>query len=38
MPINAFYDASGTLLDVGRGALLEGKLATSLERLYGVTY
>jgi cytochrome c biogenesis protein CcmG/thiol:disulfide interchange protein DsbE len=38
MPINAFYDASGTLLDVGRGALLEGKLATSLEQLYGVTY
>ncbi len=38
MPLNAFYDAEGTLLDVGRGALLGGKLAASLERLYGVTY
>ena len=38
MPLNAFYDAKGTLLEVGRGALLEGKLATVLERIYGVTY
>jgi cytochrome c biogenesis protein CcmG/thiol:disulfide interchange protein DsbE len=38
MPLNAFYDAEGTLLEVGRGALLEGKLAASLKRLYGVTY
>jgi cytochrome c biogenesis protein CcmG/thiol:disulfide interchange protein DsbE len=38
MPLNAFYDAEGTLLDVGRGALLEGKLAASLERMYGVRY
>jgi len=38
MPLNAFYDASGTLLEVGRGALLEGKLATVLERIYGVRY
>ena len=38
MPLNAFYDADGTLLEVGRGALLEGKLAASLKRLYGVTY
>ena len=38
MPLNAFYDAEGTLLDVGRGALLGGKLAETLERIYGVTY
>ncbi len=38
MPLNAFYDAQGALLEVGRGALLEGKLAAVLERLYGVRY
>lgn len=38
MPINAFYDAEGTLLDVGRGALLGDKLANSLRNMYGVTY
>jgi cytochrome c biogenesis protein CcmG/thiol:disulfide interchange protein DsbE len=38
MPINAFYDAEGNLLDVGRGALLGDKLANSLRNLYGVTY
>jgi len=38
MPLNAFYDAGGTLLEVGRGALLEGKLAAVLKRIYGVTY
>ena len=38
MPLNAFYDADGTLLEVGRGALLEGKLAAALQRIYGVTY
>jgi thiol-disulfide isomerase/thioredoxin len=38
MPLNAFYDAQGALLEVGRGALLEGKLAAILERLYGVRY
>ncbi|MGH8990092.1 MAG: TlpA family protein disulfide reductase [Acidimicrobiia bacterium] len=38
MPINAFYDADGTLLDVGRGALLGNRLAEVLERTYGVTY
>jgi cytochrome c biogenesis protein CcmG, thiol:disulfide interchange protein DsbE len=38
MPVNAFYDADGTLLDVGRGALLKGKLAASLARMYGVQY
>ncbi|MGH9039194.1 MAG: TlpA disulfide reductase family protein [Acidimicrobiia bacterium] len=38
MPINAFYDANGTLLDVGRGALLGNKLANSLHNMYGVTY
>jgi hypothetical protein len=38
MPLNAFYNADGTLLDVGHGALLEGKLAASLEKMYGVRY
>ncbi|HEY3238396.1 MAG TPA: TlpA disulfide reductase family protein [Acidimicrobiia bacterium] len=38
MPLNAFYDARGKLLEVGHGALLEGKLATVLERIYGVAY
>lgn len=38
MPLNAFYDADGTLLEVGRGALLGDKLSASLRRLYGVTY
>ena len=38
MPLNAFYDAEGNLVDVGRGALLGNKLAATLERLYGVTY
>jgi thiol-disulfide isomerase/thioredoxin len=38
MPLNAFYDARGMLLEVGQGALLEGKLATILERIYGVRY
>jgi cytochrome c biogenesis protein CcmG/thiol:disulfide interchange protein DsbE len=36
MPLNAFYDADGNLLDTGRGALLEGKLPEVLKRLYGV--
>jgi thiol-disulfide isomerase/thioredoxin len=38
MPLNAFYDADGKLIDVGRGALLGTKLADSLQRIYGVTY
>ncbi|MGH8975546.1 MAG: TlpA disulfide reductase family protein [Acidimicrobiia bacterium] len=38
MPLNAFYDAQGRLIDVGRGALLEGRLAERLNHFYGVTY
>ena len=38
MPINAFYDADGRLLDVSRGALLENRLREELQRLYGVTF
>ena len=38
MPLNAFYDARGEVLEVGRGALLGNKLAATLERIYGVTY
>ncbi len=36
MPINAFYDSDGKLMEVSRGALLETKLASTLRRLYGV--
>lgn len=36
MPINAFYDSEGKLMEVSRGALLERKLAATLLRLYGV--
>ena len=36
MPINAFYDAKGRLLEVSRGALLEEKLADHLQRDYGI--
>lgn len=36
MPLNAFYDSEGNLLDTGRGALLEGKLPAVLKRFYGV--
>jgi cytochrome c biogenesis protein CcmG/thiol:disulfide interchange protein DsbE len=38
MPLNAFYDAHGKLIDVGRGALLGNRLAETLGRIYGVTY
>jgi cytochrome c biogenesis protein CcmG, thiol:disulfide interchange protein DsbE len=38
MPLNAFYDADGKLIDVGRGALLGGRLAETLRKIYGVTY
>jgi cytochrome c biogenesis protein CcmG/thiol:disulfide interchange protein DsbE len=38
MPLNAFYDADGKLIDVGRGALLEGRLAETLENTFGITY
>ena len=36
MPLNAFYDSDGRLLEVRLGALLEDKLATQLQRFYGV--
>jgi cytochrome c biogenesis protein CcmG, thiol:disulfide interchange protein DsbE len=36
MPVNAFYDAKGRLLEVVRGALLEEKLADHLQRDYGI--
>jgi cytochrome c biogenesis protein CcmG, thiol:disulfide interchange protein DsbE len=37
MPLNAFYDSDGRLLEVRLGALMEDKLATQLQRFYGVT-
>lgn len=36
MPITAFYDAEGNLVDVAFGALLGGALDDRLEELYGV--
>jgi thiol-disulfide isomerase/thioredoxin len=36
MPITAFYDAEGNLVDVAFGALLGGALDDRLEALYGV--
>ena len=36
MPITAFYDAEGNLVDVAFGALLGGALDDRLEDLYGV--
>jgi thiol-disulfide isomerase/thioredoxin len=36
MPITAFYDAEGNLVDVAFGALLAGALDDHLEELYGV--
>jgi thiol-disulfide isomerase/thioredoxin len=36
MPITAFYDADGNLVDVAFGALLGGALDDRLETLYGV--
>jgi cytochrome c biogenesis protein CcmG/thiol:disulfide interchange protein DsbE len=38
MPLNAFYDADGKLLGVGRGALLGDKLVERLNHFFGVTY
>jgi thiol-disulfide isomerase/thioredoxin len=35
MPITAFYDASGRLVDVNRGALPESALRADLQRLFG---
>ena len=37
MPLNAFYDSDGHLLEVRLGALLEDRLAEQLRRFYGVT-
>jgi hypothetical protein len=37
MPLNAFYDSDGRLLEVRLGALLDDKLAAQLRRFYGVT-
>lgn len=36
MPITAFYDAQGRLIDVANGALLEPQLRAALQQLYGV--
>ncbi len=36
MPITAFYDANGKLLDVSLGALPESSLRDKLNKLYGV--
>jgi hypothetical protein len=36
MPITAFYDADGKLVDTAFGALLGGALDDRLEELYGV--
>jgi thiol-disulfide isomerase/thioredoxin len=36
MPITAFYDAEGNLVDIAFGALLGGALDDQLEELYGV--
>lgn len=35
MPVNAFYDADGNLLDAVRGALLEERLSEKLRQFYG---
>lgn len=37
MPLTAFYDAGGELLDVARGELEEDELARALERHFGVS-
>ena len=38
MPMTAFYDAQGQLIDVARGALVGTSLKRTLQQLYGVTY
>lgn len=38
MPLSAFYDAGGNLLDVARGELEEDELARSVEDHFGLTY
>jgi hypothetical protein len=37
MPITAFYDAAGHLIEVNRGALPEAALRAELQRLFGVS-
>jgi thiol-disulfide isomerase/thioredoxin len=37
MPITAFYDAGGQLVDVNRGALPETALRADLQQLFGIT-
>jgi thiol-disulfide isomerase/thioredoxin len=37
MPITAFYDAQGRLVDLARGALPEDALRDRLRQLYGVS-
>jgi len=36
MPLTAFYDATGHLVDVNRGALPETALSKRLQQLFGV--
>jgi cytochrome c biogenesis protein CcmG/thiol:disulfide interchange protein DsbE len=38
MPMTAFYDANGELIDVARGALVGDSLRRALAQLFGVTY
>jgi thiol-disulfide isomerase/thioredoxin len=38
MPLTAFYDSDGHVIQVARGALVGNSLREALERLYGVTY
>ena len=38
MPLNAFYDADGRLLDVTRGALVDNRLREEVQRIFGVTF
>lgn len=37
MPITAFYDAGGRLVDVNRGALPKAALSAELQELFGIT-
>ncbi|MGD9792060.1 MAG: TlpA family protein disulfide reductase [Acidimicrobiia bacterium] len=38
MPMTAFYDADGKLIDVARGALVGDSLKGAIAQVYGVTY
>jgi hypothetical protein len=37
MPLTAFYDATGHLVDVNRGALPEAALRQRIQQLFGIT-